>query len=65
MLLHHPRVRTFGPWLVGGKDNTMPVFFALMLAGGKDMILRHPATLALAGLVSGCISFRKNWKACQ
>mmetsp|Transcript_1377 Transcript_1377/g.3309 ORF Transcript_1377/g.3309 Transcript_1377/m.3309 type:complete len:265 (+) Transcript_1377:62-856(+) len=35
------------------------------IRGGKDVFLRHPATLAVAGLVSGCISFRKNWRACR
>ncbi|KAF5833100.1 peroxisomal biogenesis factor 11-domain-containing protein [Dunaliella salina] len=35
------------------------------IRGGRDAFLRHPATLAVAGLVSGCISFRKNWRACR
>lgn len=32
-------------------------------AGGRDAVLGHPATLALAGLVSGAISARKNWRS--
>mmetsp|Transcript_22785 Transcript_22785/g.57947 ORF Transcript_22785/g.57947 Transcript_22785/m.57947 type:complete len:249 (-) Transcript_22785:843-1589(-) len=31
------------------------------IRGGKDRVISHPATLALAGLVSGSISFYKNW----
>lgn len=33
------------------------------IRGGADPLLSHPVTLALAGLVSGSISFYKNWNA--
>lgn len=30
-------------------------------AGGRDRLLGHPVTLAVAGLISGVISTHKNW----
>lgn len=42
-----------------------PFFSTLILVGGKDALLGHPTTLAIAGLVSGAVSFRKNWRSCK
>lgn len=35
----------------------------MVCTGGVDPGLSHPATLAIAGLISGSISFYKNWNS--
>ncbi len=56
---HLPVPSSFIP-LLPFSDLVLP---GMPSTGGTNPVLRHPATIAIAGLISGSISFHKNWTA--